>query len=148
MTLAFTISRYLLGLLFTVFGANGFLHFIKQPPPSTAYAMQFFTAVVGSHFMTLIFLVQVIAGILLLVNRFVPLALVLLGAVIVNILDFHITMDPGGIGPGVLATVLWFIVAQQYRRDFHFLFTPTTQRTALSPVQSSGEAGLRAPNLA
>jgi putative oxidoreductase len=137
-----TVSRYLLGLLFTVFGANGFLHFIQQPPPSTAYAVQFFTAVIGSHFMTLIFLIQLIAGVLLLVNRFVPLSLVVLAGVIVNILNFHITMDPGGIVPGVIATFLWFSAVLPYRSNFHFLFTPTLKSTAVTPTASFDQAGV------
>ncbi len=118
MKVASTISRYLLGFLFTVFGANGFLHFIPQPPPSTLYAAQFLTVVSNAHFMVLIFLLQLVCGILLLVDRYVPLALVVLAAIIVNILNYHVTMDPGGIVPGLVATVLWFITAIAFRAAF------------------------------
>jgi uncharacterized membrane protein YphA (DoxX/SURF4 family) len=123
MKLASTICRYLLGALFTVFGANGFLQFLKQPPPSSAYAMQFLTAVSGSHYMALIFLLQLLAGIALLAGRFVPLALLVLAAIIVNILDFHLTMDPSGIGPGIVSTILWLVTAQAYRGHFRGIFT-------------------------
>ena len=127
---ASTICRYLLGILFTVFGANGFLHFIKQPPPSSAFAGQFLTAVSGSHFMVLVFLVQLIAGVLLLLDRYVPLALVVLAAVLVNILDYHITMDPGGIAPGLIATALWFVTAQRFRNNFRGMLVPKAEAAA------------------
>ncbi len=129
MQLAATIARYLLGVMFTVFGANGFLHFLKQPPPSSAFAMQFLTAVSGSGFMILIFALQLVAGLLLLADRFVPLALVVLAAILINILNFHLTMDPGGIAPGLVATVLWFIVAFGFRANFRALLTPNAERT-------------------
>ncbi|MBD5654587.1 MAG: hypothetical protein IAI50_05325 [Candidatus Eremiobacteraeota bacterium] len=118
MKLASTIGRYLLGIMFTVFGANGFLHFISQPPPASPLALQFLTAAVTSHFMVLIFLLQLIAGILLLIDRLVPLALVVLAAILTNILNYHITMDPGGIGPGLVATLLWILTALAYRYNF------------------------------
>lgn len=72
MKLASTISRYLLGVMFTIFGANGFLHFLKQPPPSSELAMQFLTSASASHFFVLIFLLQLASGVLLLADRFVP----------------------------------------------------------------------------
>ena len=123
MALASTICRYLLGLMFTVFGANGFLHFLKQPPPSSAFGLQFLTVAVESHFMVLIFLLQVIAGILLLSGRFVPLALVVLAGMLINILNYHVTMDPSGIAPGILATIFWFVTAQKYRGNLRSLLS-------------------------
>lgn len=122
MRITATVSRYLLGLLFTVFGLNGFLHFIHQPPPANPVALQFFGAVSASHYMVVVFLVQVIGGILLLAGRFVPLALTVLAPVLVNILNYHITMDPGGIGPGLLATILWVILFLRYRSSFAQIF--------------------------
>src|SRR5258708_5802878 len=96
MKIASTIARYLLGLIFFVFGLNGFFHFIPQPPP-TGLALQFFIAVSTSHFMTAIFAIQIVSAVLLLSNRYVPLALALLGPVIFNIVLFHITMAPSGL---------------------------------------------------
>jgi len=122
MKLASTISRYLLGVMFTIFGANGFLHFLKQPPPSSELAMQFLTSASASHFFVLIFLLQLASGVLLLADRFVPLALVVLAAILTNILNYHLTMDPGGIAPGLVATLLWFLTAQNFRYDFRGLF--------------------------
>ncbi len=121
MKIASTIARYLLGLLFTVFGLNGFAHFLPQPPPSSALAMQFLTVITTSHYMVPVFLVQIIGGVLLLMGRYIPLALTLLAPVIVNILIYHSTMDPGGIGPGVLVAVLWILVFLRFRPSFRGL---------------------------
>src|ERR1700751_3449461 len=96
MKIAVLIARILLGLLFLVFGLNGFLHFIPMPPP-TGLAGQFMGALFVSHFLVVLFLLQLIPAILLLLNRFVPLALVLLGPVVVNIVLFHAFMAPSGL---------------------------------------------------
>ena len=74
------VARYLLGIIFTVFGLNGFLNFIHQPPPPNPLASQFFIAISASHFSVFFFAVQLIGGLLLLSGYFVPLALVLLAA--------------------------------------------------------------------
>ncbi|HTW44408.1 MAG TPA: hypothetical protein VMD58_02590 [Acidobacteriaceae bacterium] len=133
MKIAATVSRYLLGLLFTVFGLNGFLHFIHQPLPANPVALQFLVAMSASHYMAMVFLVQIIGGILLLSGCFVPLALAILAPVLVNILTYHITMDPGGISRALLATIPWIIVFLRYRSSFAQFFrsrppeeTPTT----------------------
>ena len=133
MKAAVTISRYVLGLLFTVFGLNGFLHFLHQPPPANPTALQFLVAVSASHYMTIVFLVQIIGGVLLLAGRFVPLALAILAPVLVNILDYHITMDPGSIGIGLLAAILWLILFLRYRSSFAHVFEqrPTEKAAAV-----------------
>ncbi len=119
------IARLLLGLMFTVFGLNGFLHFIPAPM-QTGLASQFLGALVASHYHYFVFAIQLIGGILLLINQYVPLALVLLGAVIANILTFHITMQPAGIPPGLLALVLWLVVTYWHRAAFAPLLAPKT----------------------
>ncbi len=124
MKLASTIARYLLGLMFLVFGLNGFLNFLHPPAPASPVAVQFMTAVTASHFIVLIFLVQVVAAVLLLANRFVPLALVLLAAVIVNILNYHLTMDPSGLPPGLFAAILWAFTFWGSRSSFARLLQP------------------------
>src|SRR3954469_11835653 len=70
-----TIARYLLAFIFIVFGLNGFLHFIPQPPPTSELAQQYFTVMFTSHYLMFVFGLQLIAGILLLFPRTVPLAL-------------------------------------------------------------------------
>lgn len=121
MKVASTVSRYWLGLIFTVLGLNGFLHFLHMPPPPSSLAIKFITAVSVSHYMTVAFLVQLVGG-LLLVGRFAPLALTIPGPVLVNVLTFHITMNPGGIVPGAVATVQWFILFLRYRASFTGIF--------------------------
>ena len=117
------ICRYLLGVVFLVFGLNGFLHFIPQPPPPPGLALDYLTVMGVSHAMVLPFLLQIVGGVLLLANRYVPLALVLLGPVIVNILMFHVLMAPAGLPPGSVATVLWLVVFIRHRAAFTGVFT-------------------------
>ena len=102
------IARIVLGLMFFVFGLNGFLNFMHAPMPP-GLAGTFLSTLVVSHFVYFVAGVQVIAGALLLVNRFVPLALALLAPVLYNILVFHITMQPSGLPPGLFASILWLI---------------------------------------
>ena len=112
------VARYLLGIMFTVFGLNGFSQFIHQPPPTNPLAVQFLVAISASHFSAFFFAVRVLAGLLLLSGYFVPLALVLLAGEIFNILAFHLTMAPATIGPGLLTAVLWVLVFLQYKLSF------------------------------
>jgi putative oxidoreductase len=121
MKIAVLIARILLGLLFLVFSLNGFLHFIPMPPP-TGLAGQYMGALYVSHYLTVIFLVQVIGGALLLVNRFVPLALLLLGPVLVNILLFHSLMAPAGLPLALVTTLLWLVVFSGVRPAFAGVF--------------------------
>lgn len=121
MKIAVTIARILLGLMFTVFGLNGFLHFIKMAPP-TGLAGQYMGALFVSHYLVIVFALQLAGGLLLLANRFVPLALLLLGPVIVNILCFHTFLEPAGISMGILAAVLWIVVFAGVRTAFAGVF--------------------------
>ena len=109
MKITFTIARILLGLLFTVFGLNGFLHFIPMQPP-TGLAGQYMGALFLSHYLVIVFLVQFLGGVLLLANRYVPLALILLGPVIVNIICFHAFLAPEGLPLALITTLLWVAV--------------------------------------
>src|SRR5271169_6032270 len=115
------ISRYLAGVIFLVFGLNGFLNFIPLPPPG-GIAGQFMSALYVSHYLWVIFAFQVIAGVLLLVNRYVPLALAILAPVIVNILSFHALMAPSGLPLALFVTVLWTLVFVEVRPAFAGLF--------------------------
>ena len=117
MRVAGLIARYLLGLIFVVFGANGFLHFIPMPPP-TGVAGQFMGALFVSHVLVVIFLLELLPAILLLVGRYVPLALVLLGPVIVNIVLFHAFMAPSGLPLAIVVVILWLLTAWSVRSAF------------------------------
>jgi len=117
MKLVSTIARYLLGVMFTVFGLNGFLQFLPMTP-MPPLAGQFIGVLVASNYLIPIFLLQLACGLLFLINRYVPLALTLIGPIIFNILLFHVLMNPSGIVPGVIATVCWFIVFYSVRPAF------------------------------
>ena len=123
------IARYLAGSIFLVFGLNGFLHFIPLPPPD-GVAGQFMGALFASHYLTLIFGVQVIAAVLLLANRFVPLALAILAPVIVNILAFHVFMAPSGLPLALFVAVLWTLIFVDVRTAFAPLVQPRLQAQA------------------
>src|ERR1700681_4055705 len=121
MKTASLIARLLLGLIFLVFGLNGFLHFIPMPPP-TGVAGQFFGAIFTSHYWVIIFGIQVIGGLLLLINRYVPLALVLLGPVIVNIFFIHALMAPAGLPLAIVVVLLWALLAVRNRQHLAGIF--------------------------
>jgi hypothetical protein len=123
------IARYLMGVIFLVFGLNGFLHFIPLPPPS-GVAGQFMGALYVSHFLWVIFAFQVIPGVLLLVNRYVPLALAVLAPVIVNILTFHVLMAPSGLPLALFVAVLWAVIFIDVRSAFAGLFQSRLQARA------------------
>lgn len=122
MKIAILIARLLLGLIFVVFGLNGFLHFIDMGPMPSGLAGQFIGALALSHYFWVVAALQVVGGALLLVNRFVPLALVLLGPVIVNILLYHIFLNPSGIALAIVVTILWLIVFYGHRQYFSGIF--------------------------
>ena len=124
------IVRMLLGLIFAVFGSNAFLHFMPMQPMEGP-AGAFIGALASSGYIYVIGALQVVGGLCLLVGaRFVPLGLTLLGPVIVNILLFHITMDPKGIVPGTIATICWLLVFSRVRPAFAGIF----QRRVPEPV--------------
>ena len=115
------IAQYLAGLIFLVFGLNGFLHFIPLPPPS-GVAGQFMGALYVSHYLTLIFGLQVVGSALLLANRFVPLALAVLAPVIVNILSFHALMASSGLPLAVVVPLPWALIFVDVRSALTGLF--------------------------
>src|SRR5207244_2716241 len=104
------ITRLLLGLIFVVFGLNGFLNFLSMGPMPSGLAGQFVGALALSHYFWVVAALQAAGGALLLVNRLVPLALVLLGPVIVNIICYHVFLNLTGIGLAILVAILWLIV--------------------------------------
>ncbi len=115
------IARVLLGFIFGVLGLNGFLWFFKAPP-LTGPVGEFQAAIIASHFIWFTSGVQVIAGFLLLFNRYVVFAVFVLAAVLANILAYHITMMPATIAPALVTLALWFIVAWPLRAYFSPLF--------------------------
>ena len=120
MHVAATVARLLLGLAFTLIGTVTF--FMPHPPPLPGLAGQFNAAFAQSHWSLFIAAVQVVIGVLLLANRYVPLALVLLAAFLYNSFAFHITMLPSALFAPIVVTVLWFLIAWTHRASFASLF--------------------------
>ena len=118
MKIATIIVRTLLGLIFVTFGANMFLHFIQMAPPPEGPAREFMTALFLSHYLYVIGALQVAGGVLLLIGRRVPLALTLLGPVIVNILCFHVLMAPAGLPMAIVVSLLALFLLWRYREHF------------------------------
>jgi putative oxidoreductase len=121
MKIAALIARILLGLVFVVFGLNGFFDFLPLPT-LTGLAGQFIGALDASHLFVFVYALEILGGLLLLLNQFVPLALVLLGPVIVNIFLFHALLDRSELPLAVLVVVLWVIVAIKNKEHFAGLF--------------------------
>jgi hypothetical protein len=115
------IARYFLGLMFVVFGLNLFLDFLHGALPPGPPG-EFLGLLVSTHFAYAIGAVMLTSGILFLINRYVALGLTLLGPVLFNILVFHLAMQPGTIGPGVIVTLLWLLVFWQHRAAFAGIF--------------------------
>jgi len=118
MKVATTIVRVLLGLMFVVFGSNIFLHFIPMPPQKPSLATDFSRALMESNYMYVVGALQVAGGLLLLIGRYVPLGLTLLGPVIVNILLFHIFLEPTGLPMAIVVSALALFLLWRYRTNF------------------------------
>jgi putative oxidoreductase len=111
------------------YGAEWLPAFIPFPPPPGT-AGQFMDALYVSHYLWVIFAFQVIAGVLLLVNRYVLLAVALLAPVIVNILTFHALMAPSGLPLALFVAVLWAVIFIDVRPAFSGLFQSRLQTRA------------------
>ena len=112
------IVRILLGLMFLLFGLNGFLNFIPTPEDMPQEIMTVMGALMKAGYLTVVSGAEVIVAVLLLTNRFVPLALALLAPIIVGILTFHLAMQPATIGPGIVVTLMELYLAWSYRSAF------------------------------
>ena len=126
MKVATIIARVLLGLIFVVFGSNAFLHFLPMPPLPRGITGEYLHAFFASGYVYVIGAFQVIGGLLVLIGRFVPLGLTILGAIIVNIWAFHILMAPelGGMIPAVVVLILELFLVLRYREAFRGFVTP------------------------
>src|SRR5215208_4664161 len=106
MKIVTVIARVFLGLIFVVFGSNAFLHFLPMPPLPQGITGEYLHAFFASGYVYAIGGLQVIAGVLLLIGRFVPFGLTILGAIIVNIWLFHVFLAPANFEPAILVTIL------------------------------------------
>lgn len=135
-------ARILLGLIFFVFGLNGFLQFLPTPAmPEPAGAFMGALAATG-YMLPLIKGTEVLAGLLLLRGRFVPLALVLLAPIIVNIAFFHAVLAPNPVMV-VALLALEIYLAWSYRDAFRGVLaakaspTPTSRPGVTHPVTAA-----------
>lgn len=122
MKIAYSVSRILLGLVFTAAGLSGFFLISNPPPVPPGLAGAFQEVFFKSGWVLFVDSVELLCGLLLLSNRYVPLALTALAAVISNILVFHITMGPAGLPVALVVTLLWTIIALPFRKNFAPLF--------------------------
>jgi uncharacterized membrane protein YphA (DoxX/SURF4 family) len=124
MKAATIIARVLLGLVFFVLGLNAFFNFIHMPPPPAGPAGDFMTALFTTHYLYAIKVFEISGGALLLLGRFVPLGLTLVGPVLVNILFYDIFMDHSGLPLGLVMAVLALFLLGRYRSSFAGLVRP------------------------
>jgi uncharacterized membrane protein YphA (DoxX/SURF4 family) len=131
------VGRILLGLVFTVFGLNGFFNFIPQtpmPPAAGAFAGALFAA---GYFFPLLKTFELASGLLLLSGRFVPLALTLLAPIVVNIFFFHTFLAPSGIGLALVLVLLEAGLAWAYRDAFRGLLDAKARPARLARPASA-----------
>ena len=128
MRTASNIARYLLGVIFLVFGLNGFFHFLPMLEPVGA-AAQSLGAVFVAHFYVVVFVFHIVAAVLLLANRYVPLALTILGRIVFNIVWIQIFTIRAGLPLAIVVTVLWLVVAYSVRSAFSGIFQPVVPAT-------------------
>lgn len=131
-------GRTLLGLAFVVFGANFFLHFLPMPPHEEP-AAAFLGALFAGQVLALIKSVEIVAGLMLLSNRFVPLALALLAPVLVGIVLFHAVYDPAGLALPIVLVALELALAWAYRDAFAPMLRARTEpaRGELAPARGA-----------
>jgi putative oxidoreductase len=131
MKYAVIICRTLLGLGFTVFGANILFPFLPQPPPvEGSLTAQYMTIMVPTHYMMLVGVFQLVGGLLVLAGRTAPLGLALLAPVLVNIIAFHIFLQNGeGLAPGLVFSILEIFMIYSYRNHFMPLFSTSAKPT-------------------
>lgn len=112
------VPRVVLGLVFTAFGLAGLLHLLPSQPPIPGAGGVYMAGLTGTYLFTLVKLTEVVAGLMLLSNRFVPLALTLLAPVLVNIFAFHALYAPAGLGMPVVLVAAELFLAWKYRAVF------------------------------
>ena len=118
MKIASLIARLLLGALMVFAGANHLFNFLPKQPMPPGVAGQFLAAMIATGYMYIVGVCEVVPGLLLLVNRFVPLALAVLGPVIVNIFIVNLLMAPKALPVAILVIILWILAAYRARTAF------------------------------
>lgn len=127
-----TVARILLGAPLAVFGLNGFLNFIPQPTtPLPEKAVAFAGALFATGYMLpLIAVTLLVVGVLLVLNRFVPLALALFAPFIVNSILFHTFLEHSGLPMAAVFLALELYLAWAYRGAFRPMLAARVSPTA------------------
>jgi uncharacterized membrane protein YphA (DoxX/SURF4 family) len=120
------IARILLGLVFLVFGLNKFYPFIPEGSLPPGVAGQFMGALMASHYIWAVGAFEVAGGLLLLINRFVPLGLCLLAPVIVNILLAGVLLTHMALPSGIVVAILWVLVYSRVHSAFAGIYQART----------------------
>ncbi len=116
------ILHILLGVLLILFGSNKFIGFLPDFEFADPNAGILFAALAGSYILKTVGLIEVIVGFLLVINKAVPFALVLLAPISVNIILFHATLDPANIGPGVFVFIVNTYLIYTHWNNYKSLF--------------------------
>jgi uncharacterized membrane protein YphA (DoxX/SURF4 family) len=114
----FMVLRIILALMLLVFGLNKFFGFLDPPPGMSEDAGAFFGALASTKTLTLVAIVEVVAGLALLLNKYGALMAVILMSVSVNAVLFHTMLDPGNIGPALALLILNIIVLYGYKDKY------------------------------
>jgi hypothetical protein len=139
-----TAARLALGGVFFIFGLNGFLSFIPQPPHAGP-AADFLGALAATGYMfPLVKGVELVTGLLLLAGRYVPLALTLLAPVVVNIVAFHLFLEPASLALPVVLLALGSYLAWTERASFAPLFKARSGASAKLGDRAGGHASAAA----
>ncbi len=139
-----TLARIFLGLLFTVFGLNGFLNFIPVPPPSEAGGAFLGALAATGYMFPLIKSFEIVAGVMLLANRFVPLALLFLSPIVVNIFFLHAVLDaPASLPMPIMIVLVTAYLGWAYRNVFGAVLAAKTQPAA---AQATAESSTQLAN--
>ncbi len=142
MTIARTAARIIIGVLFLFAGGSDF--FMSTPPPLPGLAGVFNDVFFKSHWVLFLGAAQVVIGVLMLTNRFVPVALIMLAAFLYNSFGFHLTLAPSALFAPILVFALWLIVATKYRALFAPLFVANPVVPDQAPARRNLSAGAAA----
>jgi putative oxidoreductase len=116
-------ARLLLGLILVVFGLNGFLNFMPIPAPTPEAGALLGSLAKTGYFFPFVKAIEVIAGVLLLSDKFTAFALILFTPILVGIAQINFILNPGGIAITLVMLVLHIFLAYQYREKYKPIFS-------------------------
>lgn len=116
-------ARIIFGLGFVVFGLNGFLQFMPNPPVTPEAGALLGAFANTGYFFPMIKIIEIVVGALLLLDLFAPLAVVLIAPVLVGITTIHLFLNPAGIPMMIFLHLLHGILVYNYKEYYQGLFT-------------------------